>query len=296
MTKCWQPLTFATIGFLIGLIYKEFESQFQVFAAQPVSDPSSYISSTKTDLVDVVSDVMQLGFPSYDTVRVRKSYVLGYDRRNKIPNWVCENLTPDLIRHNPNVTRRKTEYFEDESIHPYFRATLADYRGSGYDRGHLAPSGDHKRSQEMMNDTFVLSNMAPQVGVGFNQDAWNDLEIHVRRLVPKYKSVFVCSGPLFLPRRMNATRTKEGRKFVTYEVIGENNVAVPTHFYKILACETDGNLFDMEAYIMPNQYIAKSKPLTDFMVSQEAIERAAGLLFFNQLKKSDFRTINGKTS
>ena len=65
---------------------------------------------------------------------------------------------------------------EDESDPEIFRARLVDYRGSGYDRGHLAPAGNYKWSAKAMEDTFYLSNMSMQVGKGFNRDKWEELE------------------------------------------------------------------------------------------------------------------------
>ena len=53
-------------------------------------------------------------------------------------------------------------------------------RGSGYDRGHLAPAADHKGSQKAMNSTFNLSNISPQVGEGFNRDYWARFEKFVK--------------------------------------------------------------------------------------------------------------------
>lgn len=82
----------------------------------------------------------------------------------------------------------------------FFRATNKDYKHSGFDRGHLAAAGNHKASQELVKQTFVLSNIAPQVGKGFNRDAWNNLEKYVRKKAKKNKNVYVCSGPLFLPK------------------------------------------------------------------------------------------------
>lgn len=81
-----------------------------------------------------------------------------------------------------------------------FRATNKDYKNSGFDRGHLAAAGNHKASQELIKQTFVLSNIAPQVGKGFNRNAWNNLEKYVRKKAKHNKNVYVCSGPLFLPK------------------------------------------------------------------------------------------------
>lgn len=103
--------------------------------------------------------------------------------------------------------------------------------------------------------------MAPQVGVGFNRDSWNRLESHVRKLVRKHKNVYVCTGPLYLPRK-----EADGKTYVKYEVIGTSSVAVPTHFYKIVVCETGDNQLDMESYVMPNQKIDNETPLKAFQV------------------------------
>jgi len=37
-------------------------------------------------------------------------------------------------------------------------ASLSDYKGSGYDRGHLAPAGDMKWSSSVMSESFYMSN------------------------------------------------------------------------------------------------------------------------------------------
>lgn len=89
------------------------------------------------------------------------------------------------------------------------RSENADYKGSGYDRGHMAAAGNHKVEQKHIEQTFFLSNMAPQVGVGFNRDSWNRLEIHVRKLTNIYKNVYVCTGPLYLPKYIHPSYCSE---------------------------------------------------------------------------------------
>jgi len=80
------------------------------------------------------------------------------------------------------------------------RSLNSDYRGSGFDRGHLAAAGNHRICQKHVDQTFFLSNIAPQVGVGFNRNSWNRLEKYVRKLTKTYKNVYVCTGPLYVPR------------------------------------------------------------------------------------------------
>lgn len=64
---------------------------------------------------------MKFGFPSLDNVRSYEDFVLSYDRRNKVASWVFEHLTKETVKYNKDVDRSKCDFFEDKSIHPYFR-------------------------------------------------------------------------------------------------------------------------------------------------------------------------------
>lgn len=205
---------------------------------------------------------MKFGFPGMDNVRSFDDYVLSYDRRNRVAHWVFEHLTPDHVKKNPEVDRAKSEFTPDESIHPFFRSQNTDYKKSGFDRGHMAAAGNHRTHQKHVDQTFYLSNMAPQVGAGFNRDSWNRLESHIRKLTKLYPNVYCCTGPLYLPKK-----EADGKSYVRYEVIGSNNVAVPTHFYKIVVMETSSGKLEMEAYVMPNQIIQNETPLKVFQVN-----------------------------
>lgn len=163
---------------------------------------------------------------------------------------------------------------------------------SDNDRGHMAAAGNHMSDQRFMDDTFLLSNMAPQVGKGFNRDKWEHLERHVRKLVKVYRNVYCCTGPLYLPR-MEA----DGKNYVKYQVIGQNNVAVPTHFFKIVVMENETRDLELDAFVLPNEEIPDSTPLDNFRVPPESVERAAGLLFFDRINRDKLVKINGvKTS
>jgi endonuclease G, mitochondrial len=164
-----------------------------------------------------------------------------------------------------------------------FRAKLADYARSGYDRGHQVPAADAKWSQDAMDSTFVLTNMCPQVGEGFNRDYWAHFEEFCRNLTKKYPSVRIVTGPLYLPKR-----DSDGKWRVSYEVIGNpRNVAVPTHFYKIIygeeAMDSKIGRVALGAFVLPNTEISNEKSLGDFEVPLEAVERASGLTFADKL-------------
>ncbi|KPJ00833.1 Endonuclease G, mitochondrial [Papilio xuthus] len=254
-----------------------------IFGTVSAATPYTESGSTR------VSQIMKYGFPGMDNIRSYDDFVLSYDRRNRVPHWVFEHLTKQHIEKNDQVDRSKCDFTSDESIHPFFRSQNSDYKGSGFDRGHMAAAGNHRLAQKHVEQTFYLTNMAPQVGEGFNRHSWNRLEKHVRKLTKVYDNVYCCTGPLYLPRKET-----DGKWYIKYQVIGANTVAVPTHFYKVVVGEAlDGSL-DMEAYVMPNQKIPDETPISSFMVPPETIEKAAGLLFFDKIHKSKLCKINGR--
>lgn len=132
-----------------------------------------------------------------------------------------------------------------------------------------------------MDETFYLTNMAPQVGSGFNRDYWAHFEDFCRRLTTHYPSVRIITGPLYLPRLHPDNKWR-----VSYEVVGNPpNIAVPTHFYKIIVAEdgkTGGNVA-VGAFVLPNAVISNNTRLTEFEVPLEVVERASGLEFLRML-------------
>uniref|UniRef100_A0A915L1R8 DNA/RNA non-specific endonuclease domain-containing protein n=1 Tax=Romanomermis culicivorax TaxID=13658 RepID=A0A915L1R8_ROMCU len=89
-------------------------------------------------------------------------------------------------------------------------------------------------------------------------------------------------------------RELDGKLYVKYEVIGKNNVAVPTHFFKVILVDTVEGHLNVESYVMPNAQIEDNTPLKAFQVPVETIERAAGFLIFENVPKSQLKLINGK--
>jgi endonuclease G, mitochondrial len=228
--------------------------------------------------------ILQYGFPGpiSDSLST-PSHLTSFNRFTRNPHWVAEHFTPQSLVLK-NADRKHSVFYEDPSIPPMFRAKLTDYARSGYDRGHQVPAADAKWSQEAMDSTFTLTNMCPQVGDGFNRDYWAHFEEFCRNLAKRYPSVRVVTGPLYLPRKDD----RDGKWRVSYEVIGNPpNVAVPTHFYKVIYGEETPDSpigrVALGAFVLPNAPIPNQKSLIDFEVPVEAVERASGLTFANQL-------------
>ncbi|XP_062816031.1 endonuclease G, mitochondrial [Anolis carolinensis] len=234
--------------------------------------------------VEVLS---KYGSPGLLPLRLRDSFALCYDPRSRSALWVMERLRRPEGEAGSGADRARCRFHADAEAHPFHRATLDDYRGSGFQKGHLAAAANHRHSQAAMQDTFCLANVAPQ-DPHLNQNAWNNLEKYCRSLTKYNQSVYVCTGPLFLPR-MEA----DGKMYVKYQVIGRNQVAVPTHFFKVLLLEKASGEVELRSYVMPNAPVDEKLPLERFLVPIESIERASGLLFVpNILKRtSALRTI-----
>ncbi|EJT98508.1 mitochondrial nuclease [Dacryopinax primogenitus] len=252
-----------------------------------------------TDVViNPPTDVLKYGHPGpISDILQRTAYAARYDRKLRHPAWTAEHLTLASLGKGPTRLgddsgrgdRGNSQFKEDESLPEMFRAKLSDYFRSGYDRGHMVPAADAKISQAAMDETFLLSNIAPQVGAGFNRHYWAYLEDWCRRLTSSFSDVFVFTVPLYLPHQ-----DPDGKWRVSYEVIGTPaNVAVPTHFAKVVLASrplspVTPNILELSlgAFVLPNAPIPDNVPLESFSVPVETVERAAGLtLFSTEVKK-----------
>lgn len=260
----------------------------QVFGQTTKTSTAATTTTTTTSSALAVNDpvnpagLFEYGFPGpVSDVATRHALISSFDRRLKNPHWVVEHITPESLAMREG-DRKHSAFAEDTDVPEKFRAKLKDYFRSGYDRGHQVPAADCKWSQTAMDDTFYLTNMCPQVGEGFNRDYWAHFEDFCRRLTQTYPSVRIATGPLYLPKRDPA----DNKWYVRYEVIGNPpNVAVPTHFYKVIFAEdgTVGGKVALGAFVLPNAPIPNNKPLADFEVPVEAVERASGLEFATKL-------------
>ena len=166
-----------------------------------------------------------------------------------------------------------------------------------------------------MDDTFLLSNVVPQ-DFDNNGDFWNRTEIYCRDLTKKFSDVRVISGPVWLPldktkqerfdsneiagsqpKVLQNGKIRKPHKIVAYPVIGANEVAVPTHLYKVILAE-DKKLEKplLSAFIVPNEPIDKDKNLNDFQIPLHDLERKVGFRFHSHLAKdstNDLCSIEG---
>jgi endonuclease G len=59
---------------------------------------------------------------------------------------------------------------------------------------------------------------------------------------------------------------ESGKNYVKYQVIGSNNVSVPTHFFKVMVGELEDHQLELEAYVLPNEKIPDHCSIASFQV------------------------------
>jgi endonuclease G len=133
----------------------------------------------------------------------------------RTPIYVAEHLTRASVEAAQALDTRDNRFHPELRLPRSERAELADYRSSGFDRGHMAPSGDMGRAEDDY-ESFSLANMVPQDGP-LNRNGWADLETYVRDLTGKLGETYVVTGPAFEGGRL---RRLNGR------------VLVPSHVWK----------------------------------------------------------------
>ncbi|XP_071102162.1 nuclease EXOG, mitochondrial-like [Haliotis cracherodii] len=233
-------------------------------------------------------EILKYGIPDRGpAIRSYSDHVLAYDQARKIPIWVAEHLHRGKLTGSAN--RKKSRFLPDLDLESRFSATNDDFWHSGWSRGHMAPAGNYKYDQRSMSDTFYLTNILPQ-DIDNNGGFWNRFEMYCRDLTKKFKDVRVISGPVTLPEV-----EEDGKLYVTYEVIGKSQVAVPTHLFKVIVAENDNDSHKkyVGAFIVPNKPISSHK-LQDFEVSVDDLERKTGVTFLPKLDKLMQSSLCGK--
>lgn len=194
----------------------------------------------------------------------RLRYTLSYNEEAEQANWVAYQLSADDIYEGK--AKREDDFREDPQVRTG-SASLDDYYRSGYDRGHLAPAADMKRSKKTMSESFYLSNITPQQH-DFNAGVWLRLEEQVREWAKQEGFIYVVTGPVL----------EEG-----LPTIGKNKVAIPSYYYKVII---DVSLPEGKGigFLMKNT--PSDLPLSRFAVTIDSVESLTGIDFFPLLPDS----------
>lgn len=241
--------------------------------SKPPMLPSAGMSTTQGHSNSDCPQFQAYGYPQTSDAKIqrrafyscRAGYAGMYDPAEKTPLWIAERLSAKQMDGRAN--RKGLDFNEDPQIPFGANARLEDYKRSGYDKGHMAPAADYRLSQELMNQTFLLSNAVPQ-NPDHNRGIWANLEAGVREMTARRGELYVVTGPVYL----NAHRTKIGR-----------GVSVPDAIFKVVV---DSNTHEMTAFIIPNRADVGDDP-GRYQVNVREVEHATGLNFNPDLGRAD---------
>lgn len=220
------------------------------------------------DLLDVKTPA---GMPSQ--VKDYTGFRLGFNKDNHTPNWVAWEL---LASETDGPFSRSDNFWQDEEIAGC--PSTDDYKRSGFDRGHLCPAADNKLTQEMMEDCFVMANMAPQARA-LNAGAWKTLESKERLWAQRDGKLYIVAGPIY-----EAADTQR---------IGDMGVRVPSAFYKVMIA-TDVDAPRGIGFIYPNMTAPGN--MQNYSMTIDEVEKITGLDFFHNLPDDIENEIESKTS
>lgn len=152
------------------------------------------------------------------------TYTTVYDVKKGCPVLVYYKLQP---KDYAVKRKRVAAYFQADRRLPKPRVKDADYRKTGYARGHLCPAADRTATKAMQKETFLMSNVAPMTTL-LNSGIWSKYEARARELAAKNDSVTIHVGTLFLCAE--SSYLQSGR------------VQIPSHFFKEVRRASDGRL------------------------------------------------------
>ncbi len=201
----------------------------------------------------------------------RPQYALSYNCSAGIPNWVSWQLDRSWI----GKVERSNNFRPDPDLpENCYVSKPNDYRGSGYDRGHLVPSGDRTRRQEDNSATFIMSNIIPQAPAN-NREVWREFEEYCRDLVFQGKELYIVAG---------------GSEFA--EEIAKNRVTAQKYSWKVvlildrLKDEITIDNAQTIAVWIPNSKEVERTDWRDYIVPVDRVEKNTGYNFFNRIPKA----------
>jgi endonuclease G len=218
---------------------------------------------------------------SVDEVRlIQANYVADYDKKLRVPLWTAEHVVAADL--DPKIPRRDC-FRGDPRLDSADSAQRADYDEPLYDQGHMAPFADQRYSTVAGFNSFVMTNMTPQI-CELNRGIWQILEEISRRWATERGDLYVFAGSVF-DRDGDGRRDPDSAALHMLSRNGGQRVAVPSAFYKVVAFKrTDGGV-EALSFLLPHD---RSNPVGDAAVTYlkahittlAALEKLTGLHLF----------------
>lgn len=268
MKSIYKPLILlAVLAFLTlaGWLASSDKSETQAKAqTSPEAAQALKVKKTKSQQ-DSVRALIEVPVPIKDElIIVHKAYTLSFNLQTNEPNWVAWELTS----HETEGTLGRTNDFEpDPKVPSEHQVYSYDYKGSGYDRGHMAPAADMKWNPQVMEECFYMSNMCPQIHA-LNDGGWKRLEDACRRWAERYGNIYIVCGPIF------------DKEKVAESIGVDHEVKVPEAFFKAIVCMQEGHQMGI-GFIFENSETKQT--LGGTAITIDAVENATGYDLFPNL-------------
>ena len=246
--------------------------------AAVVSSPAGSLGSLGDQIGDLALQKINApwGTPAAPTVINRYAYILGIDTDRRIPLWAAYAVGSQF-----RDTGRRPQFVPDPAVPADMQSTPADYRRSGFDRGHLvSPRDVSYKGRIAVVEANYQTTLTPQTPK-FNRRVWLRLERATRDLATHLgRQVFVLNGPLFMEGGPSRT-------------IGPNEIPVPTHFFRVITWIGGEGVLESAAYLIPND-VGSTRNFQDFAVSIAEIERASRLTILPDFDPQTANAIKAK--
>lgn len=253
--------------------YHDYDSITEAYS-DPLIEDTAFVDSLVAEYADELEESQEVatlfkhfelpGFTSNDLIVEHTGYTLSFNKETKLANWVAWTLTSE--KSNGRYSRTD-DFRADDMLPGKYRVTETAYSGSGYDRGHMCPAADNKWSYQAMSESFLMSNMCPQVPE-LNQVWWEHLEKAERRWADQEGCVYICCGPVF-DKRNEAHHIGE-----------EIKIRVPDAFFKVIVSLQPGKEKGIGFYYKNND---SRQTMENATLTINQVEELTGYDFFAEL-------------
>lgn len=205
-----------------------------------------------------------------------RNYSFAYSRKDVISLWVAYPLCKF---YTSGTEGRSNAWAYDPLLGTADSPAPFSGYGGDKDRGHLLPSDSRQmvgkgNFSDANRQTYYGTNMAPQIGHGFNQDIWAALEQKINRLSSGVDTMYVVTGCV-LTDSPGTTKDSDGKK-----------ITIPSAFFKACLAYSRSSTFNTwlsAGYLLEHKKYNSNAITPDMTLTIEELERRTGITFFANL-------------
>lgn len=260
-----------------GYIFRSFVRRYRGLPEATVATRAPVDAEPPVPADPTLEDTYMPRASQSDQVIRKGGYVSCMSTEFNVPLWVYQKVSQSLLK---GPSRQRPSSYPRDPEYPLLKSKA--YEGSGYDHGHLAPAADFKREKELYDESFYMTNMAPQHGC-FNQKGWCLFESNVRDwpLKNPASEFYIFSGSII------------DEHVTDWLCVGDVTVTVPSAFYKVIAERKNGAFVKGVAFILSNGDVDGTE-LESTRTTIDEVEQITGLNFFPNLSSSVASRVEGR--